>query len=139
MDDYNLYFRVRYFPTNDQRICAVSKATVKKEVVAELNLAAYEQAASFCIDTAAAKVYRVTEYEDSYEISGVLNSAVQTQYSKELGNFISCIEDRFIIARYVISDDKDSFEFNSVFDSKTGEQKSYECRCAVKDKTVVLY
>lgn len=139
MDEYNMYFRVRHFPRNDQRICAVSKATVKKAVVAELNLTDDEQAASFCIDTQAAKVYRVTDHEDTYEITGVLNTEAQIQYSKELGDFVACIEDRFVVARYIISDERDSFEFNSIFDSKTGEQKSYECRCAVKDKTVVLY
>lgn len=139
MDEYNLYFRVKHFPTNDQRICAVSKATVRKAVVAELNLAEGEQAASFCIDTQAAKVYRVAEHEDSYEITGELNTAIHTQYSKELGDFVACIEDRFILARYVISDETDSFEFVSIFDSKTEEQKSYECRCAVQENTVVLY
>ena len=139
MDDYNLYFRAKHFPTNDQRICAVSKATVSKAVVADLNLRPEEEPASFYIDTDAAQVFRVEETEDGYHITGALNSVVDTYYSKELGDFMCCIEDRFIVARYTMSDDTDTFTFHSVFDSRTGKQQSYECACAVKGKTVVLY
>lgn len=139
MDDYNLYFRAKYFPTSDQRICAVSKATVRKAVVADLNLKEDEAPASFYIDMDAAQVFRVEELEDSYHITGTLNSAVDAFYTKELGDFVCCIQDRFIVARYVMSDENDTFTFHSIFDCKTGKQQSYECQCAVKGSTVVLY
>ena len=45
----------------------------------------------------------------------------------------------FLIAKYIMSDDKDSFEFNSIFDVQNSQQQSYESRCAVQDNTVVLY
>ncbi len=139
MDDYNLYFRAKYFPTSDQRICAVSKATVRKAVVADLNLKQDEGPASFYIDMDAAQAFRVEELEDGYHITGALNSAVDAFYTKELGDFVCCIQDRFIVARYVMSEDNDTFTFHSIFDCKTGKQQSYECQCAVKGSTVVLY
>lgn len=139
MDEYNLYFRAKYFPTSDQRICAVSKATVRKAVVADLNLKEDEGPASFYIDTEAAQVFRVEELEDGYHITGALNSAVDAFYTKELGDFVCCIQDRFIVARYMMSDESDTFTFYSIFDCKTGKQQSYECRCVVKGSTVVLY
>lgn len=151
MDEYNLYFRAKYFPTNDQRICAVSKGTNRKAVVADLNLREHEAPASYYIDTQAAQVFRVEELEDGYHITGTLNSAVDAYYSKELGDFVACIQDRFIVARYVMSDQDDNqvneqigdqseaYTFYSVFDSKTGRQQSYECQCQVKGNTVVLY
>jgi hypothetical protein len=86
-----------------------------------------------------ARAYRITENEDEYEVDGVLNSSIHTKYSKELGEFVTCVDDRFIIARYMLSDENDSFEFNSIFDAETGSQQSYECSCVVKDSTVVLY
>ena len=49
------------------------------------------------------------------------------------------MEDRFLIARYLMSDEQDSFEFYSIFDVKTRHQQSYESRCEVKGNTVVLY
>lgn len=139
MDENNLYFRAKYFPTDDQRLCAYNKAAGKKMIMAELNLTENEKPASFCIDVSGGRAYRITESEDDYEVDGVLNSTVHAKYSKELGDFIACVEDRFILARYVLADDKDSFEFNSIYDVKTGEQKSYECSCAVQGGTVVLY
>ena len=139
MDDENLYFRAKYFPTDDQRLCAYSKVTGKKTVQAEFNLRGDERPASFCIDVSGGRVYRIITGEDDYEVDGVLNSTVHAKYSKELGDFTACVEDRFILARYVLADEKDSFEFNSIYDVKTGEQKSYECSCAVQGSTVVLY
>ncbi|QEY35336.1 hypothetical protein FL966_09920 [Caproiciproducens galactitolivorans] len=139
MDPENLYFRAKYFPTGDQRLCAYNKMTGKKTVAAELNLKGDEKPASFYIDVNGARVYRITEDEDNYEVDGVLNSEIHAKYSKELGEFLACVDDRFILARYILSDEKDSFEFNSIYDVQTGEQKSYECRCAFQGSTVVLY
>lgn len=139
MDQENLYFRAKYFPTGDQRLCAYSKETGKKTVMAELNLGENEKPASFNIDVFGGRAYRITENEDDYRIDGVMNSTVHATYSKELGDFVACVDDRFIIARYILADEKDSFEFNSIYDIKTGEQKSYECSCAVQGGTVVLY
>ena len=139
MDDENLYFRAKYFPTDDQRLCAFHKLTGKKSVMAQLNLGEDEKAASFSIDMDSGRAYRITEGDDEFTVDGVLNSCVHARYNKELGEFTACVEDRFIIARYVLSDDNDSFEFNSIFDVEMGEQKSYECRCAVQGGTVVLY
>lgn len=139
MDDQNLYFRAKYFPTDDQRLCAYNKATGKKTVKAEFNLRGDESPASFSIDVSGGRAYRITAGEDDYEVDGVLNSTVHAKYSKELGDFTACVEDRFILARYVLADEKDSFEFNSIYDLKTGVQKSYECSCAVQGGTVVLY
>ena len=104
-----------------------------------LNLKEHEKEADFLIDTANARVYRVSRQEDKIEIRGVLNSRVRGKYTQELGDFIACVDDRFLIAKYIMSDDKDSFEFNSIFDVQNSQQQSYESRCAVQDNTVVLY
>ena len=139
MDRDSLYFRAAYFPNNDQRVCAVEKATGKKTVAASLNTQDGEDPVGFLIDTDGARIYRVTEHADGCEIEGVLNSRLHDRYNKELGELVACVEDRFIVARYVISDEHDSFVFHSIYDIHTKEQQSYECRCAVKGSTVVLY
>lgn len=139
MDEGNVYFRARYFPTGDQRLCALDKQTGRKSVAATLTLGRDEKDAVFSIDPQEGRAYRVTEGDGSCEVTGVLNSSVHARYPGDLGKFVTCVDDRFIIARYVLSDEKDSFEFNSVFDARTGKQESYECRCAVKNGTVVLY
>ncbi len=139
MDADNLYFRIKYYPDNDQRICALEKRSGKKSIAASLNLGPEEQDAYFVIDTAAAKIYRVREKEDGRCIDGVLNSSIHAKYGFELGEFIACVEDRFLIARYVTSDENGPFGIISVYDFQTGEQKSFEGCCMVRDGTVVLY
>lgn len=139
MDEKNLYFRARHFPSEDQRICTVDQDTWHKDVAVMLNLQENEEPADFLIDTTNAQVYRVSQRDDQYQIRGVLNSKVEGAYTADLGDFVACVEDRFLIARYVLSDDHDSFEFNFIVDVLTQEKKSYESRCAVQKDTVVLY
>lgn len=137
-DEENLYFRARHFPTGDQRICAYNKETGKKCVAANLTLGRDEKPARFSIDPEGGRAYRITENGDLCHVTGVLNSSVDTDYPKELGRFATCVDDRFLIAQYILSDEKDSFEFNSIFDAQTGTQKSYESRCTVCGDTIVL-
>lgn len=139
MNDEDIYFRVKHFPSNDQRLCAVNKHTGKRRIVAQLNLGADDQDAYFCIDTEDGRAYKIADRGDFFEAMGVLNSDLHARYSKELGDFLTCVENRFIVAKYILSDESDSFEFNSIYDCMTGEQQSYECFCAVKGGTVVLY
>lgn len=139
MDAGNLYFRAQYFPTGDQRLCAYDKQNGRKTVAATLSLGKDEEDAQFSIDPQGGRAYRIVEKDGFFEVTGVMNSTVHTKYPDDLGRFVTCVDDRFIIAQYILSDGKDSFEFNSVFDAQTGKQKSYECRCAVKSGTVVLY
>lgn len=134
-----LYFRAKYFPTGDQRLIAFRKESGRKTVAAALNLDKEETDASFSIDPDGCRAYKITRSGDSVSVDGVLNSAVHAKFSKELGKFVTCVEDRFLIARYVLADETDSFEFHSIYDVQTGMQKSYECRCTVKGGTVVLY
>lgn len=139
MNDENIYFRAKYFPTGDQRLCAYNKQSGKKSVAAELNLEPDEQDAFFSINPEGGRTYKITSTGDYYEVKGMLNSSISAKYSKELGKFITCIDDRYIIAQYILSDGKDSFEFNSIFDVQNNTQKSYECSCTVEGDTVVLY
>ena len=137
-DGESLYFRARHFPTGDQRICACSKETGRKSVAANLTLGQGEKPARFCIDPQGGRAYRIAEDGDVCHVTGVLNSLVDADYPKELGRFVACVDDRFLVAQYILADEKDSFEFNSVYDVETGARKSYECRCTVCGDTVVL-
>jgi len=139
MDGINIYFRAKYYPTGDQRLCAYNKETGRKSVAAALNLAEGEKDAFFSIDPSGGRAFKITDAGDYCAVKGILNSAVDTRYSKELGRFITCIDSRYIIARYVLSDGVDSFEFNSIYDIETKSQKNYECSCTVCGDTVVMY
>lgn len=139
MDERSLYFRARYFPTGDQRLVSYDKHNGKKTVAATLSLGREEEDALFSIDPEGGHAYRISEGESACMVKGVLNSNVDAKYPNDLGKFITCVDDRFIVARYILTDGKDSFEFNSIYDVENGTQKSYESRCTVKNDTIVLY
>ena len=126
MNEEEIYFRVKHFPSNDQRLCAVNKRTGKRQIVAQLNLRSNELDGYFSIDTEDGRAYKIVDQGDCFVATGVLHSNLHAPYSKELGDFITCVEDRFIIAKYVLADETDSFEFHSIYDCLTGEQQSYE-------------
>lgn len=139
MDEQSIYFKAGYFPHHDTRICAVDKASGKKRIIASLNLTEEEQNVRFIFDAASAQGYRLTELADSLRIDGVLNSQVHGEFSQDLGDFAACIQDRYLVARYVLEDETDRFTFHSIYDLETKQQQSYECRCAIHGDTVVLY
>ena len=84
-------------------------------------------------------MYRIIEEENRWRVEGQTNSNMNCSYNKELGEMTACVEDRYLIARYILSDETVSYEFNSIVDSRTGRQQSYEGRCCVWADTVVLY
>ena len=142
MDEEKLYFRARYFPTNDQRVLSIHKQTGKKEIAAELNLKEGDPPAGFLLSAGEGqpfRVYRIIEEENRWRVEGQTNSNMNCSYNKELGEMTACVEDRYLIARYILSDETVSYEFNSIVDSRTGRQQSYEGRCCVWADTVVLY
>ncbi len=141
-DRDRLYFRARYFPTNDQRILSLDMETGKKAVAADLNLEEGEPSANFLLcagETQPFRIYRITEQEDAWRVQGAASSQMDHCYSKELGDLEACIDDRFLLARYILADQEVSYEFHSVVDTKTGKQQSYEGRCAVWEDTMILY
>lgn len=141
MDENCLYFRAKYYPNNDQRICAYNKLTGKKSVVAPLNANENGEPSSFLITAGAAPLcaYRVTKGEDYSRVDGVIHSTLHAYVKAEVGDIVACVEDRYLVGRYILADEEDSFEFHTIFDSKTGQQQSFECRAAVKDDTIILY
>ena len=72
--------------------------------------------------------------------TGVLHSNLHAPYSKELGDFITCVEDRFIIANYVLADETDSF-LNSIRFTTALPENSKATNAPVRcgGGTVVLY
>ena len=137
--DRGLYFRAKYFPDNDERLVMLHRDTGAKEAVCSLPqrentgfLFLSGGSGPFC-------AYAVEDKGEDYACEGVYRASLRASFSKELGEPVAVVEDRYLVARYILADETDSFEFHTVLDAKTGSQQSYECRCAVKDQTVVLF
>ena len=83
---------------------------------------------------------KINTWSDDYsQVDGVIHSSLHTYVKAEVGDIVACVEDRYLVGRYILADEENSYEFHTIFDSKTGRQQSFECRAAVKGDTVVLY
>lgn len=139
MDQSYVYFRARHFPTNSECICRCEKVSGKVDVAAQLP---FDQEDSYYhMDIKECKVYRITEGEETCLVEGVVNSGVRGEYQKQLGEFISCVEDRFLITQKVMTDSQGQYEFeyHSICDTKKKTEESFECKCVVSKNTLVLY
>lgn len=139
MDEKNIYFKAKHYPWNDLRLCAVDKQTDTRFIEASLTLKAGEIDAEYWIDTINMKGVRVTKKDDEIELQGFLNSRMRATYQKDQGEFISCVDDRFILEKYVTEVDDKTACFTNIYDTSTHKKQSFESRCAVKNDVVVLY
>ena len=139
MDQKGVYFRARHFPTESECICRCDKATGKVEVLSQLSFD--REDCYYHVDVQGCKVYRITEGEETCLVKGIVNSGVQGEYQKQLGEFVSCVEDRFLITRKVMTDSHGNYEFeyHSICDIKKKTEESFECKCVVSKNTLVLY
>lgn len=139
MDQKGVYFRARHFSTESECICRCDKATGKVEVLSQLSFD--REDCYYHVDVQGCKVYRITEGEETCLVKGIVNSGVQGKYQKQLGEFVSCVEDRFLITRKVMTDSHGNYEFeyHSICDIKKKTEESFECKCVVSKNTLVLY
>lgn len=139
MDGNFIYFRARHFPSDSEYICKCDKVTGKIEAAAQLSFD--NENCYYHVDAQECKVYRITEWEETCLVEGTVNSAVIGEYPKKLGEFIGCVEDRFLITRKVMTDEDGhyEFEYHSICDIRKKTEESFECKCVVRKNTLVLY
>lgn len=138
MDDEFIYFRAGNFKTLDDYICSYSKSEGKIDVLTSLT---YDQECYYHIDMTEAKVYRIMEKDSRIKVQGIVNSEVSGSYAMSLGEFIGCIDDRYLIVRKSTNfdDSDDVVEYTSIFDTENLTEENFECKCCIKNNTLVLY
>lgn len=138
MDDEFIYFRAGNFKTLDDYICTYSKANGEINILTPL---AYKNNCYYHIDMREAKIYRITEENNRFKVDGVVNSKVSGSYSSSLGEFIGCIDDRYLIVRKAtkFDDSETVVEYTSIFDTENLTEENFECKCCIKANTLVLY
>ncbi|MDD4806931.1 MULTISPECIES: hypothetical protein [Caproicibacterium] len=137
-DRDSLYFRAQYFPTQDQQLLAISKHTGAKRRAASLNLSPSEKDASFLAENG--HFFKLSDLPDGRtHVQGILNSTLDTVYSRSLGQLAACLDDRWLLLRDILCDGKDSLLFYHLLDTQTGHTTELEGRCAVRNNTLVLF
>ena len=74
-------------------------------------------------------------------VKGIVNSCANLNYDNSIGEFMTCIENRFVVTQRTIysEESQNTFTYYYIYDSELDKSESYECKCHVYGDTLVLY
>lgn len=130
MDDNFLYMKATHFKSGMEKICAYNIEDGSITSFAELTPLEFDNEFYF-IEKGTGNTYKLKDNGNIVTVEG-MSFEFSASYKSKLGEFVACIESRFIIAK---SSDK-SF---SIIDTKTGIDNSYDCKFEIYGNTLVLY
>lgn len=139
MDDQKVYFRAKEFRSGMEKICSYDIAGETLSVEATLGVP--KKDTFYIVEEKPFKTFEVTVGQNQTGIVGVVNSQANIAFDNSLGQFITCIEDRYCITRRTVYSEESQREFTYfyVYDAELKQYESYECHCLIKDDTLVLY
>ncbi len=139
IDGDKMFFRAKEFRTGIEKICSYDVFTNSIEIEAELDIT--DNNTVYIIEERPFSVFSVTPDEKKTSVKGIINSEAELSYNNELGSFMTCIENRYIVTRRTVHDKKTDTDKNicSIYDSKLDKSEGYECNCYLKENTLVLY
>lgn len=141
MDDNYVYFRVHHFPTGSEKICCYDKNSSDISTVCELDKLDTNSNEYYHIDSNAAKIYKIKNNGDYTDIVGILNSNINASYESRFGSLLGCVENRFIICKKEMYDSSEGYryEYITIYDSELSTEETFDCKCSIKNNTVILY
>ena len=74
-------------------------------------------------------------------VKGIVNSDVELEYDSEMGDFVSCMDNRYVITNRTLhsTEDNAAFKYCFIYDTKLNKYESYACNSYIKGSTLVLY
>ncbi len=140
IDGEKMYFRAKEFRTGQEKICSYNVFTNALEIEADLN--SNEEAELFYIvEEKPFAVFSVADDKISVKVRGIVNSNAEISYKSELGSFVTCIDNRYVITRKNIFNEESGVTVPvcSIYDSENKMHENYECSCYISGNTLVLY
>ena len=140
IDGDKMYFRAKEFRTGIEKICSYDVFTNSIAIEAELK-APENGKTVFIIEEKPFSVFSVTQKDYETKVKGIINSNAELSYDNKLGQFISCIDNRYVVTRNTLVDEQtgDYVTSCSIYDSVEDRSESYVCKCMLKGSTLVLY
>ena len=135
-----VYFRAKEFRTGLEKLCSYDAFTNSLDVEATLT-DPQDNRTVYLIEEKPTKVFCVTKGSTKVYVKGILNSTANLSYDNSLGEFMTCIENRFVVTQRSIysEESKSIFTYYYIYDSQLDKSESYECKCHVYGDTLVLY
>lgn len=85
-------------------------------------------------DSVCGKIYYIENLDDGIKIEGEIGSAADIICPDDVGDMLSCIDDRYVIATRSLG-----VPITKIYDSRLGITDTFEARAGIRGTTVVLY
>ena len=134
-----VYFRAKEFKSSIEKICSFDIA--ENTLTVEATLEPPEKNTSYIVEEKPFKAFTVTKGRARTVVQGVVGSDAELSYNNDLGKFITCINDRYIITnRQIFSEEsKRTLSYYYICDCSSDKSESYDCNCYIKGNTLVIY
>lgn len=135
-----MYFRAKEFRTGIEKICSYDVAANTLQVEAELKTPE-DSSTMYIIEEKPFSIFSVTEGEKKTAVEGIINSQAVLSYDNQLGSFMTCIDNRYIVTQYFAAEEDaaEPAHYCAIYDSELDKSESYRCNCYLKGSTLVLY
>ena len=140
IDGEKMYFRAKEFRTGQEKICSYNVFTNALDI--EADLSSNEEADLFYIvEEKPFAVFSVSDDKTNVRVRGIVNSNAEISYKSDLGSFVTCIDNRYVITRKNNFNEEsgNTVPVCSIYDSENKMHENYECSCYFSGSTLVLY
>ena len=138
-DTQNIYFIFKSILRSDIGLCSYNK---KSECLKKIkNLKPLESKLNkYHISRYPFKIHVLSHNQESSRVEGVFNCSINTEFSPRYGEFMDCIEDRFIICKNVLlAPNNTQEEYITIYDNILKTEECFKARCFVFDQKLFLY
>ena len=134
IDGDKVFFRAKEFRTGIEKICSYD--VVANSLAVEAELTAPEGTETmYIVEEKPFAVFEVKNEGEKTRVHGVVGRKADISYDSSLGSFISCIDERYIVARH----DDEQGSSVVLYDSTLDKSETYKGSCYLSGNTLVLY
>lgn len=138
MDGDKVYFRAKEFRSGSEKICSYD--VFVNALAVEASLEALNANGVYMAEEEPFKIFSVNTGKDKTFVKGIVNSEAELSYSNELGSFLTCCDNRYVVA--CRSSGAESGEGKTdyvIYDAGQDKSETYSCNGFLKGSTLVLY
>ncbi len=139
IDGDKIYFRAKEFKSGTEKICSYDAFV--NTLAVETAIDTTQKDVVYILEEHPFRAFALSEESKEISVTGLVGSHAEAAYSKELGSFMTCIDNRYIVTtRTVVSEESgQEHTYCYIFDTVLKKHESYECSCLLKGDTLVLY
>ena len=140
IDGEKMYFRAKEFRSGQEKICSYNVFTNTLSIEAEIETREQGEIL-YIVEEKPFAVFSVEDNDPKLRIKGIVNSTADISYDPALGNFVTCMDNRYIVTRRASFNQESgkSVPVCSIYDSENDIHENYECNCYISGNTLILY